>query len=80
LIRLRFFAGLKEIFGEVVEIDVDATITLNDLLKLLEDRHGIESRIYMAAVDGKLVNRSDFSYTRIGDDTEVRLYPPVGGG
>lgn len=87
----RYFATIRDLTGES-ERQVDpAPATLADLLELLAERYGggfrgavfdgaALSAAVMILVDGHNVCFTGGLETPLGENAEVALFPPVGGG
>lgn len=83
-LRLRYFARLRELFGtgaETVQVPDDVRC-LADLIGWLAGRGGVwaeqlaPGRAFRMAVNQDMAGPE----TRLADDDEVALFPPVTGG
>jgi molybdopterin synthase sulfur carrier subunit len=92
-VEVKFFTSLREITGKKVdEIQLESTITVEELLIQLSKKYGREFREYLYNEKGKvhrylliLVNGKSTNVLR-GLDTKLKegdtiaILPPVGGG
>ena len=92
-VEVKFFTSLREITGKKTdEIQLQDTITVEDLLTLLSKKYGSSFREYVYTKDGKvqgflsfLVNGKNINVlegfdTRLKHEDTVAILPPVGGG
>ncbi|NLE46127.1 MAG: MoaD/ThiS family protein [Chloroflexi bacterium] len=79
-VKVKFFAAPREALGtSEMDLEITAGSTVNELLKLLVDRHPILSthmRFMSVAVNRAYVGMQ----TVLQDGDEVACLPPVGGG
>ena len=92
-VKVKFFTSLREITGKKVdEVQLQDTITVEELLTQLTKKYGKEFREYLYNEKGKvhshlsiLVNGKSINVLQ-GLDTDLRegytvaILPPVGGG
>tara|TARA_B100000214_G_scaffold360521_1_gene322998 strand:- start:346 stop:597 length:252 start_codon:yes stop_codon:yes gene_type:complete len=83
MVRIKFFASLRESLGTSEEIiEINNIKTVGDIKKNLVSRGGIwkkvfeENRVIKIAANKKLVNEN----FEIKDGDEVAFFPPVTGG
>jgi len=92
-VRVKFFTVLRELTGKKEEeIDLPNTITVEELLSLLSERHGRGFTDYVYDEEGRLRDHLQFlvngrSITNLqGFETSLEegntfaIIPPVGGG
>jgi len=92
-VTARFFTTLREITGRKEEhIEFSKTATVNSLLKQLSRKYGKEFDDYMfdelgevrghlqILVNGQSVTTMHGLKTRLKEDDQVAILPPVGGG
>jgi MoaD family protein len=80
MVKVKFFAGLRERVGtEEIELDIDET-TVENLLDMLEKEHaGIKEILESGttiAVNRNVAKLSD----SVKDTDVVAIFPPVSGG
>jgi len=82
--RVKFFATLREITG-LRETEVKGVENVRELLEVLYERFGdkfkkeIEYR-NMILVNGRNILDLQGYDTEIGEDDEIAIFPPAGGG
>ena len=92
-VEVRFFTSLREITGyKVNKILLQNSITIEELLILLSEKHGKNFRQYIYnkkgevqgflsfLVNGKNINIMEGFDTKLKEDDVVAILPPVGGG
>ena len=92
-VEVRFFTSLREITGyKVNKILLPNSITVEELLILLSEKHGKNFRQYIYnkkgevqgflsfLVNGKNINIMQGFDTKLKEDDVVAILPPVGGG
>jgi len=82
--RVKFFATLRDITG-VREINVEGVKNIKELLEILYSRYGERFRKEMERKNMILVNGRNIldlqGYeTKIEEEDEISIFPPVGGG
>jgi molybdopterin converting factor small subunit len=92
-VTIKTILHLKKIFGDQTVIDLPAGATLSELLSIMADRWGDEFATNILQ-PGKsttlphirlLINGRDIAFlnrfeTRLNDEDEVMILPPVAGG
>ncbi len=82
MVKVKFFGVLKTILNEdEIEVDIDQTITVTDLIKrLINDNSDFEKifkeRSVVVAVNQEVASEE----TEINLNDEVAFLPPVSGG
>ncbi|MCW4015199.1 MAG: MoaD family protein [Candidatus Bathyarchaeota archaeon] len=92
-VEVKFFTSLREITGKKVdEIQLQNTITIDELVTLLCEKYGKEFREYIYnkkgnvqeflsfLVNGKNINNIQGFDTTLQNGDTVAILPPVGGG
>ena len=92
-IEVKFFTSLREITGKKVDqLQLQNSITVDELVTLLSNKHGKEFREYIYnkkgeiqeflsfLVNGKNINNMQGFDTKLQEDDVVAILPPVGGG
>ena len=92
-VEVKFFASLREITGKKMdEIQLQNTITVDELLTLLSEKYGKNFREYIYnkkgdvqgflsfLVNGKNINIIQGFDTKLQENDVVAILPPVGGG
>jgi len=92
-VEVKFFTSLREITGKKVdEIQLQKTITVDELLTLLSEKYGKNFREYIYnkkgdvqgflsfLVNGKNINIMQGFDTKLQENDIVAILPPVGGG
>ncbi len=92
-VEVKFFTSLREITGKKVdEIQLQNTITVDELLTLLSEKYGKNFREYIynkkgdmqgflsVLVNGKNINIMQGFDTKLQENDVVAILPPVGGG
>ena len=92
-VEVKFFTSLREITGKKVdEIQLQNTITVDELLTLLSEKYGKNFREYIYnkkgdvqgflsfLVNGKNINIMQGFDTKLQENDIVAILPPVGGG
>jgi len=92
-VEVKFFTSLREITGKKVdEIQLQNTITVDELLTLLSEKYGKNFREYIynkkgdmqgflsVLVNGKNINIMQGFDTELQENDVVAILPPVGGG
>jgi len=92
-VEVKFFTSLREITGKKVdEIQLQNTITVDELLILLSEKYGKNFREYIYnnkgevqgflsfLVNGKNINIMQGFNTKLQENDIVAILPPVGGG
>jgi len=92
-VKLRFFTRLREITNKrEEEIEVKKDTAVEDLLKLLEEKYGLEFKDYIRnkrgrlrenlqyLINGKNVGSLQGFETKLKEGDTVAIIPPVGGG
>ena len=92
-VEVKFFTSLREITGKKVdEIQLQNTITVDELLTLLSKKYGKNFREYIYnkkgevqgflsfLVNGKNINIMQGFDTKLQENDVVAILPPVGGG
>jgi len=92
-VEVKFFTSLREITGKKVEeIQLQSTITVEELLTLLSEKYGKKFREYIYnkkgevqgflsfLVNGKNINILQGFDTKLQEGDTVAILPPVGGG
>ncbi len=92
-VEVKFFTSLREITGKKVdEIQLQNTITVDELLTLLSEKYGKNFREYIYSkkgdvqgflsflVNGKNINIIQGFDTKLQENDVVAILPPVGGG
>jgi molybdopterin synthase sulfur carrier subunit len=90
-VKVKAFAGFREILGPDIALDLPEGSTLNGLLEglgrrspgireaLLDDQ-GSPRRSVIIMVNKKRQTRAEFGSRELHDGDEVAIYPPVAGG
>jgi len=92
-VEVKFFTSLREITGKKVdEIQLQNTITVNELVTLLSEKYGKNFREYIYnkkgdvqeflsfLVNGKNINIMQGFDTKLQEGNVVAILPPIGGG
>ena len=92
-VEVKFFTSLREITGKKVdEIQLQNSITVDELLTLLSKKYGKNFREYIYnkkgevqgflsfLVNGKNINIMQGFDTKLQENDVVAILPPVGGG
>ena len=93
-VTLKAYSNLRRVIGQMHSVvEMIDNSTLEDLLTLLSERYGEEferenkrtlkdsfRRDFNVYLKGKQVHPSDYSRTKLQDQDEVAIVPPVGGG
>ncbi len=92
-VEVKFFTSLREITGKKVdEIQLQNTVTIDELLTLLSEKYGKNFREYIYnkkgevqgflsfLVNGKNINIMQGFDTKLQENDVVAILPPVGGG
>jgi molybdopterin synthase sulfur carrier subunit len=92
-VEVKFFTSLREITGKKVdEIQLQNTITVNELVTLLSEKYGKTFREYIYnkkgdvqeflsfLVNGKNINIMQGFDTKLQEGNVVVILPPIGGG
>ena len=92
-VEVKFFTSLREITGKKVDkIQLQDTVTVDELLTLLSEKYGKNIREYIYnkkrevqgflsfLVNGKNVNIMQGFDTKLQENNVVAILPPVGGG
>ena len=92
-VEVKFFTSLREITGKKVdEIQLQNTVTVNELVTLLSERYGKNFREYIYnkkgdvqeflsfLVNGKNINIMQGFDTKLQEGNVVAILPPIGGG
>ena len=92
-VEVKFFTSLREITGKKVdEIQLQNTITVDELLTLLSEKYGKNFREYIynkkgdvqgflsVLVNGKNINIMQGFDTKLQENDVVAILPPVSGG
>ncbi len=92
-VEVKFFTSLREITGKKMdEIQLQNTITVDELLTLLSEKYGKNFREYIYnkkgdvqgflsfLVNGKNINIIQGFDTKLQENDVVAILPPVGGG
>ncbi len=78
--KIRYFARLREAFGESEEIKLTAETEVSEVAALLKERGGQWldelSRPYRVAINGKMAAMD----AKVSDSDELAIFPPVTGG
>ncbi len=92
-ITVKYFAALREIVGKREDLlELDADLTVENLLKILSNKYGREFQDYIYdkedrirenlqfLVDGKSISTAKGIRTKLHDSSQFVIIPPVGGG
>ena len=92
-VEVKFFTSLREITGKKVdELQIQNTITVNELVTILSEKYGKNFREYIYdkkgqlqgflsfLVNGKNINILQGFDTKLQEGDVVAVLPPVGGG
>jgi MoaD family protein len=92
-VEVKFFTSLREITGKKVEkIQLQNTITVNELITVLSEKYGKNFREYIYnkkgdvqeflsfLVNGKNINIMQGFDTKLQEMDVIAILPPVGGG
>jgi len=92
-VEVKFFTSLREITGKKVDkIQLQNTVTVDELLTLLSEKYGKNFREYIYnkkgdvqgflsfLVNGKNINIMQGFDTKLQENDVVAILPPVGGG
>ncbi|MCJ7721179.1 MoaD family protein [Candidatus Bathyarchaeota archaeon] len=92
-VEVKFFTSLREITGKKVdEIQLQNTVTVNELVTLLSEKYGKNFREYIYnkkgdvqeflsfLVNGKNINIMQGFDTKLQEGNVVAILPPIGGG
>lgn len=71
------FSVLRDIIGEHVELNVEKSITIKELLELIRDRYGVPEDVELLAILDNRIAREDQVIDR---DSTIYLTPPFSGG
>ncbi|OYT59688.1 molybdopterin synthase sulfur carrier subunit [Euryarchaeota archaeon ex4484_178] len=82
--KIRFFATLRDITG-IREMEIKGVDNIQELLQILYEKFGdrfrkeIEEK-NMILVNGRNILDLQGYETEIGENDEIAIFPPVGGG
>jgi len=92
-VEVKFFTSLREITGKKVDkIQLQNTITVNELIIVLSEKYGKNFREYIYnqkgdvqeflsfLVNGKNINIMQGFDTKLQEKDVIAIIPPVGGG
>ncbi|PVX24684.1 MAG: hypothetical protein CW691_06820 [Candidatus Bathyarchaeum sp.] len=92
-IEVKFFTSLREITGKKVdELQLQNTITVDELVTMLSNKYGKKFREYIYnkkgeiqgflsfLINGKNINTMQGFDTKLHESDVVAILPPVGGG
>jgi len=92
-VEVKFFTSLREITGKKVDkIQLQNTITVNELITVLSEKYGKNFREYIYnkkgdvqeflsfLVNGKNINIMQGFDTKLQEMDVIAILPPVGGG
>ena len=92
-VEVKFFTSLREITGKKVDkIQLQNTITVNELITVLSEKYGKNFREYIYnkkgdvqeflsfLVNGKNINIMQGFDTKLQEMDVIAIIPPVGGG
>jgi len=92
-ITVKYFAALREIVGKKEDLlELDADLTVENLLEALSDKYGEEFQEYIYneegrlrenlqfLIDGKSISTSKGIKTKLHNSSQFVIIPPVGGG
>jgi molybdopterin synthase sulfur carrier subunit len=92
-VEVKFFTRLREITGKKIEIiQLQKSITINELITLLAEKYGKNFREYIYGkkgkvqdflsfiVNGKNINKMQGFDTKLQEGDVIAIVPPVGGG
>jgi molybdopterin synthase sulfur carrier subunit len=92
-VEVKFFTSLREITGKKTdEIQLNKTITIEELLTLLSEKYGKNFHEYIYnkkgkvqgflsfLVNGKNINALEGFNTKLKQGDTIAILPPVGGG
>jgi sulfur-carrier protein len=90
-VRIRFFAGFREMFGTDIETEVATGMTLISLVTSITkknpegydaifDEKGTFREFVILMKNGKRIDSVDAVITPVSDGDEIAVFPPVAGG
>jgi molybdopterin synthase sulfur carrier subunit len=92
-VEVKFFTSLREITGKKTdEIQLNKTITIEELLTLLSEKYGKNFHEYIYnkkgkvqgflsfLINGKNINALEGFNTKLKQGDTIAILPPVGGG
>jgi len=92
-VEIKFFTSLREITGKKTdEIQLNKTITIEELLTLLSEKYGKNFHEYIYnkkgkvqgflsfLINGKNINALEGFNTKLKQGDTIAILPPVGGG
>ena len=92
-VEVKFFTSLREITGKKVDkIQLQNTITVNELITVLSEKYGKNFREYIYnkkgdvqeflsfLINGKNINIMQGFDTKLQEMDVIAILPPVGGG
>jgi molybdopterin synthase sulfur carrier subunit len=90
-VKLRFFARFRELLGTDILITVTEGATLTGLVHDIakKNREGYDAifdesgnfrEFVIIMKNGKRIERADAGTTRVSDNDEIAIFPPVAGG
>jgi sulfur-carrier protein len=90
-VRIRFFAGFRELFGADIVTDMSAGMTLISLVTTqtkknpvgyaaIFDEKGAFREFVILMKNSKRIDIADAAITPVSDGDEIAVFPPVAGG
>ena len=75
MIQVKFFASLKELYGEDIQIPYQEDMNVLGVWQLLTDKKEVDNNV-LIAINQEYVNSS----IQLMDGDELAFFPPVTGG